>query len=102
MAVTDAANFAIAVFNDGDLDYVKLYKELGIENGVHMFKHVLKTDLTRLYHAKRKSGDIYQTDRKRRWAMQKGFTDKKAEEEGNVYETGAHWYHANATSAIFI
>ena len=88
--VADAANFAVAVFNDGNSAFLKLFNYLGIKNGRYTCRSIQNTDSSRLYHAKRKSGEGYEQDRKRRRAVKKGFIDKKAEEEGNVYEAGAH------------
>ena len=88
--VEDAANFAVAGFNDGNSAFLKLFNYLGIKNRRYTCRRFQSTDSSRLYHAKRKSGEGYKQDRKRRRAVKKGFIDKKAEEEGNVYEAGAH------------
>ena len=88
--VADAANLAVAVFNDGNSAFLKLFNYLGIKNRRYTCRSIQNTDSSRLYHAKRKSGEGHKQDRKRRRAVKKGFIDKKVEEEGNVYEAGAH------------
>ena len=87
--VSDAAHFAVAVFNDGNDAFVKLFEQLGLSGGFTV-KSAHSSDTTRLYHAKRKSCDRYKITRKRLRAEKKGFIDTKNEEEGNVYESGAH------------
>ena len=87
--VSDAAHFAVAVFNDGNDAFVKLFEQLGLSGGFTV-KSALSSDTTRLYHAKRKSSDQYKITRKRLRAEKKGFIDTKNEEEGNAYESGAH------------
>ena len=87
--VSDAAHFAVAVFNDGNDAFVKLFEQLGLSGGFTA-KSAHSSDTTRLYHAKRKSSDRYKITRKRLRAEKKGFIDTKNEEEGNVYESGAH------------
>ena len=81
--------FAIAVFNDGNDAFVKLFEQLGLSGGFTV-KSAHSSDTTRLYHAKRKSSDRYKITRKRLRAEKKGFIDTKNEKEGNVYESGAH------------
>ena len=88
-AVSDAAHFAVAVFNDGNDAFVKLFEQLGLSGGFTV-KSAHSSDITRLYHAKRKSSNRYKITRKRLRAEKKGFIDSKNEEEGNVYESGAH------------
>ena len=88
--VTDAANFAVAVFNDGNEAFLKLFDYLGVKGGRYAQKRIQNTDTVRLYYAKRKSSDYYKKARKQRRAERQGFKDKKAEEEGNVYEPGSH------------
>ena len=66
-----------------------LFEQLGLSGGFTV-KSAHSSDTTRLYHAKRKSSDRYKITRKRLRAEKKGFIDTKNEEEGNVYESGAH------------
>ena len=87
--VSDAALFAVAVFNDGNDAFVKLFEQLGL-SGEFTVKSAHSSGTTRLYHAKRKSSERYKITRKRLRAEKKGFIDTKNEEEGNVYESGAH------------
>ena len=86
--VSDAAHFAVAVFNDGNDAFVKLFEQLGLSGGFTV-RSTHSSDTTRLYHTKRKSSDRYKITRKRLRAEKKGFIDTK-NEEGNVYESGAH------------
>ena len=79
----------VAVFNDGNDAFVKLFEQLGLSGGFTV-KSAHSSDTTRLYHAKRKSSDRYKITRKRLRAEKKGFIDTKNEEESNVYESGAH------------
>ena len=84
-----AKEFAVAAFNDGNDAFVKLFEQLGLSGGFTV-KSAHSSDTTHLYHAKRKSSDRYKITRKRLQAEKKGFIDTKNEEEGNVYESGAH------------
>ena len=90
LTVEDAADFAVAVFNDGNSAFLKLFNYLCIKNRRYTCRRFQSADSSRLYHVKRKSGEGYKQGRKKRRAVKKGFIDKKAEEEGNVYEAGAH------------
>ena len=65
--VSDAAYFAVAVFNDA---FVKLFEQLGLSGGFTV-KSAHSSDTTRLYHAKRKSSDRYKITRKRLRAEKK-------------------------------
>ena len=87
--VSDAAHFAVAVFNDSNDTFVKLFKQLGLSGGFTV-KSAHSSDTTRLYYAKRKSSDRYKITQKRLRAKKKGFIDTKNEEKGNVYESGTH------------
>ena len=87
--VLDAAQFAVAVFNDGNDAFMKLFEQLGLSGGFTV-KSARSSDTTHLYHAKRKSSDLYKITQKRLQAKKKGFIDTKNEEEGNVYEFGTH------------
>ena len=87
--VSDAAHFAVVVFNDGNDAFAKLFEQLGLSGGFTV-KSAHISDTTRLCHAKRKSSDRYKITRKRLRAEKKGFINTKNEEEGNVYECGAH------------
>ena len=49
--VSDAAHFAVAVFNDGNDTFVKLFEQLGLSGGFTV-KSARSSDTTRLYHAK--------------------------------------------------
>ena len=84
-----AKEFAVAVFNDGNHTFVKLFEQLELSGGFTV-KSAHSSDTTRLYHAKQKSSDRYKITQKRLRAEKKGFIDTKNEEEGNVYESGAH------------
>ena len=81
--VSDAAHFAVAIFNDGNDAFVKLFEQLGLSRGFTV-KSAHSSDTTRLYHAKRKSSDWCKITRKRLRAEKKGFIDTKNKEEGNV------------------
>ena len=47
--VSDAAHFAVAVFNDGNDAFVKLFEQLGLSGGFTV-KSAHSSDTTRLYH----------------------------------------------------
>ena len=78
-----AKEFSVAVFNDGNDAFLKLFEQLGLSGGFTV-KSALSSDTTSLYHAKRKSSDWYKITRKRLRAEKTGFIDTKNEEEGNV------------------
>ena len=69
--VSDAAHFAVAVFNDGNDAFVKLFEQLGLSGGFTV-KSAHSSGTTRLYHAKRKSSDRYKITRKKTSSREKG------------------------------
>jgi len=84
-----ACNIAVCVYNDGYQSLMTLFEKVGVNIGAFAKAVLRERDTNRIYLAKRNNEDmqkkIRQAHRKRRLALE----DKKIEEEGTVYESGA-------------
>ena len=49
--VADAANFAVAVLNDGQSAFLKLFNYLGRKSGRYTCRSIQNNDSSQLYHA---------------------------------------------------
>jgi hypothetical protein len=89
--VEDAVCMAVSHFNDGNTSTIcSIFGQLGILHGQISESVSIQRDVQRIGHSKRKSTDRIKKRRKRLRAERKGFSDKTVEEEGNLYEAGAH------------
>lgn len=88
--VLDAVSLAVCFFNDGAVTISKLFQKLGIGQGQLSKRISFNSDEKRIEKCKRKSTDECKQRRKRLRALKKGFADSKKEEEGNIYQSGAH------------
>jgi hypothetical protein len=68
----------------------KLFQKLGIGQGQLSRRISFKSDENRIEKYNRRSSAECKQRRKRLRAIKKRFADKKTEEEGNVYQSGAH------------
>ena len=90
LTVEEAVYSAIGQFNDGNASILRLLELLGLKPGHFSTAHAERTDKVRLCKAERKSSAQTKKRRKVLRGKKKGFQDKKEQEEGNTYESGAH------------
>lgn len=88
--IEDAVYCAVAQFNDGNVSILKHFEKLGINPGRFTSSAVGVTNRKRIYLSDLKSAEKAKKRRKQLRSLKKGFEDKNEEQEGNVYESGAH------------
>ncbi|XP_066929989.1 uncharacterized protein [Clytia hemisphaerica] len=81
---------AVISFNEGESGLISVFTKLGIEPGHFTATSFQKADLRRVKESNRKATEAEKLRRKRLRAARKGFDDKNAEEEGDVYGYGEH------------
>jgi hypothetical protein len=87
--VTLATYLAVLKFNDGDISFLKLFKDLDIEPGVFTLKGAEKCDVSRIKLSAKKSKDSVKKQRKTLRHLRKKYIDDAEEKEGVVYEGGS-------------
>ena len=80
---------AVINFHDGATGFANIVmKDLCLVDGQFTSKFCEKADIDRVKECDRKSSEICKKARKRSRAVRKGFVDKDAEKEGDVYIPG--------------
>ena len=86
--VQQAAYAAAAHFNDGNLSYIKIMKQLGIDPGHFCLSICQKLDANRITKSHLRSTAKAKQRRKTLRAIKNGFQDRKQIEEGTSYAKG--------------
>eukprot|EP00795_Rhopilema_esculentum_P000086 gene86-9701_t len=81
---------AVLYYNDGSRGLNLVLAKLGIAAGTFTNQMAIATDAARLKNMQRKSKKNVKKRRKKLRAIRKGFQDTDMENEGNVYDSGAH------------
>ena len=76
-------------FNEGEKGLLPVFQKLGIEPGYYTITGFEKADMKRTNKCNRKNQESEKKRRKKLRAFQKGFEDKNAQEEGEIYGYGA-------------
>ena len=79
----------VICYNDGVQGTLPVLTKLGIEHGFFTADACQKADICRVKQANRKSTNKVKQRRKTLQAVRKGFNDKKKQEEGETYGSGA-------------